>query len=223
MIPEPDVVSAGHAFYTPRSLAVYDLLILGYFSRLAWRCPASRLVGWYDQHVSDNHLDVGVGTGYFLDKCIYPSASPRLVLMDPNTACLDVAARRIARYEPESLQASVLDPIDVDGPKFDSIGLNHVLHCLPGNIREKAVAFEHLRSLAEPGAVVFGATLLSCGVDRNWYARAVMRSNNKRGIFSNAHDDLEGLEWSLREHFDDVTIEIVGCVALFAGSAGTRR
>ena len=75
MDPTPEEVAAGHAFYTRRSLAVYDLAILGYFSRLAWRCPASRIVDHYNLHVSANHLDVGVGTGYFLDHCHVPRAT----------------------------------------------------------------------------------------------------------------------------------------------------
>ncbi len=36
----------------------------------------------YDQYVSANHLDIGVGTGYFLDHCRFPAANPRLALMD---------------------------------------------------------------------------------------------------------------------------------------------
>lgn len=217
----PDA-AAGQAFYTRRSLAIYDLAILGYFSRVAWRCPASRVLDHYDRYVSANHLDIGVGTGYFIDRCTYPSATPRLALMDPNTECLDVAERRTARYRPKRIQASVIDPIDFDGPRFESIGMTYLLHCLPGDIRQKAVAFEHAGSLGRPGAVLFGATLLTGGVDPNWYARAVMRWNNKRGIFSNAHDDVEGLRWSLEEHLDDTIIELVGCVALFAGRVSLR-
>jgi hypothetical protein len=72
MDPTPEEVAAGHAFYTRRSLAIYDMAILGYFSRLAWRCPARRIVEHYNLHVSANHLDVGVGTGYFLDHCTFP-------------------------------------------------------------------------------------------------------------------------------------------------------
>jgi hypothetical protein len=83
----------------------------------------------------------------------------------------------------------------------------------------KAVVFEHLMAFANPGATVFGATLLSGGVDRNWYARQVMAFNNKRGIFSNAGDDLAGLEVALNEHLDDASVRVVGCVALFAGTA----
>ncbi len=28
--------------------------------------------------------------------------------------------------------------------RFDSIGLNFLLHCLPGTLREKAIVFDHL-------------------------------------------------------------------------------
>ena len=77
MDPTPDEVDAGHAFYTKRSLAVYDLAILWYFSRLAWKCPAPRILQHYDAHVTPNHLDVGVGTGYFLDKCGFGTDAPR--------------------------------------------------------------------------------------------------------------------------------------------------
>lgn len=215
--PSPEAVAAGHAFYTRRTLAFYDLMILGYFSRVAWRCPAGRLVDHHDRHITANHLDVGVGTGYFLDRSRFPSPDPRVVLMDPNQACLDAAGRRLARYEPERIRASVLDPVDYDGGPFDSVSMTYLLHCLPGTIDQKAIAVEHVVQLTAPGAVVFGATLLSGGVDRTWYARAVMRWNNQRGIFANANDDVEGLHRALEEHLDDVTIEIIGCAALFAG------
>ena len=43
-----------------------------------------------------------------------------------------------------------------------------------------------------------------------------MAFNNRRGIFSNAGDDLAGLEAALREHLGGLSVRIVGCVALFA-------
>ena len=217
--PSPEQVAAGHAFYTRRSLAVYDLAILGYFSRLAWRCPARRIVDHYDQHVSANHLDVGVGTGYFLDHCQFPASSgpPRITLLDISSACLDVATKRIARLHPETVLANVLQPVDYDGPRFDSIGLNYVLHCLPGDMPSKAVAIDHLTALANPGASVFGATLLHDGVHRNWLARQVMARNNAHGIFSNTDDDLDDLRSVLTERLSNVFLTTVGCVGVFAG------
>ncbi len=215
--PTPDDVDAGHAFYTRRSLAIYDFAILWYFSRLAWKCPAGRVLRHYDDHISGNHLDIGVGTGYFLDRCSFPTTSPRIALMDPNDACLETASSRIERYEPERHRVSVLEPFDLGGPSFGSVGMNYLLHCLPGDIRSKAIVFEHVKAVTEPGAVVFGATLLHDGVHRNWLARTVMTRNNNHGVFSNADDDLEGLEWALSQHLVEPTIEIVGCVALFSG------
>lgn len=219
MEPTPEQVAAGHAFYTRRSLAVYDLAILGYFSRVAWRCPAGRIVDHYNRHVSGNHLDVGVGTGYFLDHCRFPPLPerPRLALMDISTSCLEVASKRVARFDPELIEANVLEPIAYDGPRFDSVGLNYVLHCLPGDIRSKAVALDHLIALANPGAWLFGATLLHDGVDRSWLARKVMDRNNSHGIFSNADDTLDGLRSALSDRLSDPSVQVVGCVGIFAG------
>lgn len=214
----PDQVEAGHAFYTKRTLAVYDAAILGFFSRLAWKCPARRIEQHYDKHITMNHLDVGVGTGYFLDHCRFESASPRLALMDPNVNCLAAASRRLARYNPEVYQANVLEPIPFDRPMFDSVGLNYVLHCIPGDLAAKAVVFEHLKALTKPGGVIFGATLLHDGVPRNWLARRVMDRNNEHGIFSNVNDSLVGLETALSQQLTDSAVDVVGCVAIFSGS-----
>lgn len=213
----PDDVAAGHAFYTRRSLRVYDAAILGFFSRAAWRCPSARILEHYDRHVSGVHLDIGVGTGFFLDRCRYPVEHPDLTLLDPNTACLTVAARRLARYAPAMRLGDILQPLPDDIGPFDSIALNYVLHCLPGSMADKAVVFAHTAARLRPGGVVFGATLLHDGVHRGWFARQVMRRNNEHRIFSNEHDSLEGLRAALATHLVEPAIEVVGCVALFAG------
>jgi len=215
--PTPEQVAAGHAFYSRRTLAVYDLAILGFFSRVAWRCSSQRVLSHYNRHVSANHIDIGVGTGFFLDRCIYPGGAPRIALLDANTACLDAARRRIARYGPETYETSVLEPLDLATDPFESIGMNYLLHCLPGSLDSKQVVFHHVRALASPGATVFGATLLSGGVHRNWLARQVMERNNRVGIFSNRSDDLEGLQDVLDRHLENPSLDVVGCVALFAG------
>lgn len=46
-----------------------------------------------------------------------------------------------------------------------------------------------------------------------------MDRNNAHGIFCNADDDLDGLRAVLDARLDAVTVEIEGCVALFAGRA----
>lgn len=104
------------------------------------------------------------------------------------------------RPDPATYRVNVLAPIAFDAPKFDSVGLNYLLHCLPGAMRSKGVVLQHLRALTNPGGVVVGATLLHDRVRRNWLARQVMARNNAHGIFSNADDDLDGLRSVLAQH-----------------------
>jgi len=210
-------VAAGQAVYTSRVLGVYDFVVLGASNRFVWKCPTRRLVELYNGHVTANHLDVGVGTGYFLDRCGFPSPEPRVALMDLNQSALDFASKRLARYAPETYARNVLESISMDAEAFDSVAVNYLLHCLPGPMESKAVVFDHLAALMRPGAVLFGSTLLSGGVSRNWFARRLMDVYNRKGIFSNRQDDLESLERALDQRFEDVSVEVVGCAAAFSG------
>lgn len=209
-------VEAGQAVYTQRTLSLYDFAVLGVSNRFILKCPTACLEAHYNRHLSANHLDVGVGTGYFLDRCCFPSATPRIALMDLNADALAFAAQRIARYRPEHYRRNVLEPIVFDDQGFDSIGLNYLLHCLPGSILSKSVVFDHLKPLMKPGAVLFGSTLLQGGVPRSALARGLMAIYNHKGIFANRNDDLAGLQQALELRFRKVTIEVVGCAALFS-------
>jgi hypothetical protein len=209
--------AAGRAIYTRRLLSVYDLAVIGLSNRLAWRCPARRTVAFYDEHVSANHLEVGVGTGYYLDRCTFPSSAPRLVLLDSSPDSLRVASRRLQRYEPRAVLADAREPITFEGPAFESIALNYVLHCLPGAMEGKRVVFENVKPWLDPEGVVFGSTILGQGVRRNLLARTLMRLYNARGIFGNSTDSLETLEAILDRSFRECRTAVVGCVAFFSG------
>lgn len=217
MTVSPEAVDAGQAIYTKSLLPFYDLYVLRLSSRLIWRCPVKHVLKLYDRHVTANHLDVGVGTGFFLDRCFWPTSRPRIALMDLNPNCLEAARRRLARYRPEVYRANVLEPIQHEIEKFDSISLSWLLHCLPGTIYTKASVFEHLKALLNPGGVIFGATLLHDGVRHSRASRRLMALYNSRGIFTNVHDDIEGLKKVLGASFPGITVEIVGCAALFSG------
>jgi 2-polyprenyl-3-methyl-5-hydroxy-6-metoxy-1,4-benzoquinol methylase len=214
----PEQVDAGQSIYTKLTLTIYDLVVLGVSNQFIWKCPTQRLLDHYNKHVTANHLDVGVGTGYFLDRCQFPSPIPRVALMDLNSNSLEFAAQRIAQYKPETYRRNALDPIFLNVGKFDSVGINYLLHCIPGSIESKSVIFDHLKALMNPNAIVFGSTLLQGnGVQRNGLAKRLMAAYNKRKIFSNQQDYLEGLKRSLTERLRDVSIEVVGCAALFSG------
>ena len=206
---------AGTAVYTPASLKLYDFLVLWLSNRFLWGCPTRALLALYDNNVSGNHLDVGVATGFFLDRCRFPVAMPRLGLLDLNPICLEAAARRVARYTPQSYCANVLEPIAIDAPPFQSISITYLLHCLPGPMARKAAAFRHLKPYLAPGGVLFGATILGRGVPHNALGRRVMALYESKGIFGNAEDDEAGLRAALSDQFSDVQLRLRGRVAIF--------
>jgi SAM-dependent methyltransferase len=211
----PEQVEAGQRLYSRPFLSIYDRWALRLNCYVTWRCPVARLLEFYDRHVSANHLDVGVGTGYFLDRCRFPGPHPRLALMDLNPNCLDVAAKRVARYRPEVYRRNVLDPIEIDGPGFDSIGMFHLLHCLPGTMETKGAAFDNLKALLNPGGVLFGSTLLYRGVKRSPLATLIFDWVNRMRFMTNKEDDVEGLRRALEERFAETSVEPIGCDALF--------
>jgi Methyltransferase domain len=211
-------VEAGQRVYTPLTLRAYDLLVLGFSNRFVWRCRSSRMLERYDSHVGARHLDVGVGTGWFLDNCRWPVESPQITLLDLNKNSLSAASDRIHRYAPATVQANVLDPVDLGDARFDSIGANFLFHCLPGGLEWKAATVAaNLRPYLASGGVLFGSTILGRGVAHNLLGRRLMRLYNRKRIFSNAEDDQQELDQGLASELTDVEIEVVGAVALFTG------
>jgi hypothetical protein len=201
--------------YSPATLAIYDTLVLRLSNPLIWRCPTRRILDLYNQHVAESHLDVGVGTGWYMDHCRFPAA-PRLALMDLNPNSLEAAARRVGRYSPTTHVVDVLRPIDGHGETYGSIGVTYLLHCLAGDIRQKSAVFDHLIPLLAPGGTLFGATILAQGVPRSPAAVKLMGFYNKKGIFGNARDSLDDLRLALASRFNDVRVDTIGCVALFS-------
>jgi hypothetical protein len=212
--PDATAIAKAHAIYTPFMLSVYDLLVHGLSNRSAWRCPTEKLLDLYRANLSANHLEAGVGTGFFLDRT-GNGRLKRLVALDINRHCLDRARRRLARFSPELHQANLLAPLQLDIVPVASVGLTYVLHCLPGRMGEKLAAVDHLRPLMANGAVLFGATILGRGIAPNRAASVLLDIYNERGVFNNREDDLASLSDGLRQRFDRVGIETQGCVALF--------
>jgi SAM-dependent methyltransferase len=206
--------------YTPLTLALsYDCVVLGISNPYLWKCPTSRLLRMYDELISANHLDVGVGPGYYLARCRFPAPAPRLALMDINPHSLRHAARRAARYKPETYQHNILEPVSLDVPRFDTIGMTYLFHCVPGSLEQKAVAFDYLRPLLNTGGSFFGATLVQGSAPRGPWAQRLMDLYNRKGIFHNSQDTAESLQRALQQRFSRSSVTMVGCVALFQAFA----
>ena len=208
-------IAPGYRIYTRFTLLFYDFVVLELSNTWIWKCPTDQLLTQYNTYASSNHLDIGVGTGYFLDRTRFPHDHPRLALMDVNAHCLEYATRRLARYSPETFRFNILDRLPLSIRKFDSVAVNYLLHCLPGGMAEKRIVFENVSRLLNPGGIVFGSTLLGAGVERNFAAKQLMRYYNHRGVFSNGQDEPRALDTVFRGIFPKASIQTIGCVALF--------
>lgn len=214
-----DPAYKGQKDYGPLVLAVYDWWVLGVMARMVWRSPTPRIIEWYRPLFGDRHLDIGPGSGYFVD-----TAAPNgteLTLLDPNRDVLDHCARRLSRFDPTLVEADVLKPLPVRGP-FDSAALSAVLHCLPGPMEAKGAAIRNAASVLDTEGVLFGATVLGLEERHTIAARAFVRAANMQGGFDNLGDTREGLDAILSASFGDVEIEVVGSLALFAARNPSR-
>jgi SAM-dependent methyltransferase len=212
-----DPAYGGQSEYTPFFLRIYDPVILGFFTRVIWRCPTTRMVELYRRHVRPLHLDVGPGTGYFLERAGLPEGSP-VTLLDPNTNVLDHASRRLPRLAISTIEADVCKPLPLAGP-FESAALNGVIHCLPGPMSRKAGAVANVAAVLAPTGVLFGASILGMSGPQTRLSRRVLAANNRRGIFDNLGDTQEGLGEILEASFERVELETVGSMAIFAASS----
>ena len=211
-----DPAYRGQRDYTRLLLNLYDPLVLGPIARFVWRCPTTGLVERYRRHARDRHLDVGPGTGYFLERSGLPAGS-RVTILDPNTNVLRHVSGRLRSLDVTAVEADVLKPLPVDGP-FDSAALHLVIHCLPKPLARKADAVANVAAVLAPTGVLFGASVLGTSGHHTRVARGVLRLFNRQGGFDNLDDTEEGLREILGASFEHVELETIGSAAIFAAT-----
>jgi SAM-dependent methyltransferase len=215
-----DPAYRGQRDYNGVLLNAYDPLVLGPIARFIWRCPTSGLLARYRRHVRDRHLDVGPGTGYFIERSGLPAGS-RVTILDPNRNVLGHVSRRLGSLDVTVVEADVLKPLPVAGP-FDSAALHLVIHCLPGPLARKAAAVANVAAVLESTGVLFGASVLGTSGHHTRAARGMLSVFNRQGGFDNLDDTEDGLRGILDASFQQVELETIGSVAVFAASRPRR-
>lgn len=213
-----DSISAGARYYGAITLPLYDLAVLRTVVQFAWQCPLQTERALYDRCVGARHLDVGVASGYFLDHARWPVAEPEITLMDLNPNSTRYAAHRLRRYKISEIVGDALEPFPVAG-EFDSIGLFHLLHCIPGDLPAKAKVLKHASKVLKPDGVVFGANVTPVDCKPNIFAKMVLGFSHRLGALNNQRDSHADMETILHQNFTDVRIERVGCISLWEARA----
>ena len=214
---------AGAAVYSPLTLKLYDAWVLGISNRFAWQCPTRDILQpFFDRYVGRQHLDVGVGTGYYLSHAGLPDTT-HVTLLDLNPSSLQAAKQRFGRADTQTLRHDVFLPLPVEhARRYNSISLFYLLHCLPGTMSDKAAVFANLKPCLKADGVLFGATILGDAAGHNGFGRKLMEVYNRKGIFGNRSDTVDALRTALAMHFSEVHIDVVGKVALFSGRGAVQ-
>lgn len=207
-------LSRGARYYGAMTLPLYDMAVLRVVVPLAWGCPLSEERALYERCVGARHLDIGVASGYFLDKAAWPVPQPQIALMDLNPKSVRYAAHRLRRFDPEQAIGDARQPFPFGEP-FDSIGLFHLIHCIPGGMAEKAAVFDHAARALAPGGVVFGASVTPADRPRNLFARGVLTFSNRLGALNNRDDSHAALKAALEARFADTRVWARGAMTLW--------
>jgi SAM-dependent methyltransferase len=208
-----DPAYKGQADYNRPVLRLYDPLVLGPIAKYVWRCPSDRLTEHYRRHIRSRHLDVGPGTGYFLERSGLASDS-EVTILDPNTTVLRHVSARLARLDVTAVEADVCKPLPLEGT-FDSASLNLVIHCLPGPFERKVAAVANVAAVMAPDGVLFGSSVIGESGSHNPVARTMLRAYNRRGAFDNLQDSEEAIGEMLASSFEEVEVDAIGSIAVF--------
>ncbi len=205
----------GIRIYPKLLLPAYDQVALKWFGKFIWRCEAGHYVELYNNNVTCNHAEIGVGTGYCLDKSQLDPSQSRIALIDLQENCLHYASSRLARFKPETYKRNAYFPIDIGTQHFDSIAICGLLHCLPGEMQDKATVFDAIQSLVKPNTKVYGYTLVNKGVRNTWRSFMMFKLLRWLKILNNENDSPSSLLQELKKRFHHCEVKVIGCLAFF--------
>lgn len=206
----------GASVYSPTILKLYDLLVNGLSHRFVWQCPTkSVLLPFYKEHLGLKHLDVGVGTGFFIARAGLTS-SHQVGLLDLNENCLRAAAAQVKQAKVRTFRRDLMQPSSEPADTgYDSISMFHVLHCLPGTMDDKETAIANLKRYLSKTGVLYGVTILGEEAGHNAIGRRLLKIYNDKGIMHNMGDTFDDLQRMLRRQFQNVQVRRHNKVALF--------
>ena len=101
-------------------------------------------------------------------------------------------------------------PIKIDN--LESVGINYVLHCVPGNLEYK---FENLLKNLPTNVNIFGASVINDSDKQTSLSKAELYFLNNKGIFNNHQDYSEDfLNFMLNQKIN-FNHKIIGNVLIF--------
>lgn len=194
-----------------KNLFAYDYLVNNINCNIVWKCNQNKIIQHYDSNITNNHIEIGPGTGYFLKKNQYNT----LQLIDINNDILEDSSKNLEAISKKidthchnifSCSSSHINP-------SRSIGLTYVLHCVPGKIENNLNTM--IQNIQFDNYNLFGASVVQDPVETNILAETELLWLNRLGIFNNENDTYSGLHEYLEESGMEYNLRLEGYVAIF--------
>ena len=139
----------------------------------------------YNKYLGRNHLEIGPGSGYFLKN----KNINNLTLIDINQDILNYSYNNLIsnNYEIKIKNHNIFNQELKLNSEFDSVGLNYVLHCIPGRIENNIDSIiNNLKNKND--YILFGSSVLNDVNLQTRLSKLELIYLNKNKVFHNTND-----------------------------------
>ena len=195
--------------FVSKNMKLYDLLVNKINCRFIWRCHENNIHQNYNKCISKNHLEIGPGTGYFIEKYKFN----KLLINDINKNILQYSSLYLKTHNPKLIQCNLFNQ-KLNVKNINSIGINYVLHCVPGKLEDKL--FKLINNLEYKNKLcLFGATVINDPEYNNIFSKYMIFWLNYMNIFNNKNDYSYNLVKKCEANNLNIEWKIIGCVMIF--------
>ena len=195
------------------SLKFYDFLVNDINCNFVWRCNKNNIFENYKSNVKKNHLEIGPGTGYFLKNDL---KIKNLTLLDINNQTLLFSKNNLSnKYSNINILNYDIFNSKLELDDIESVGLNYVLHCVPGKLENKIDKL--INNLSSSNKVTFfGATVVNDNNIQSYLSNMELFLLNKYLIFNNKEDYSSNLIKYFKDNNINFNYKIIGNVLIFS-------
>ena len=186
----------------------YDYFVNNINCKYVWKCDQRYIKKLYANNITNKHLEIGPGTGYFIKKYQFNN----LHLVDINQDILDNSKKNLSNscQNIKIHNQNIFENNNKINEDITSIGLSYVLHCVPNNLD---ISIDNLvkNTKNDNQITIFGSTVIPNKKD--FLAMTEIYTLNTLGIFNNINHNKDQLECIISKY--NGKIKHVGNVLLF--------
>jgi hypothetical protein len=130
--------------------------------------------------LKSNHLEIGPGSGYFLNPSNHNKNINKLKLMDINLPILKYSKNNLLKCYPnvKIIEHNIFED-KIELGDIESVGINYLLHCVPGNLEKK---IDKLVSNLPDNINIFGSSVINDTDKQNILSNLELKFLNKYGM-----------------------------------------